>query len=128
MTELNSIRIDVDKSTKGIWVDYEGDIELLIARKPNPQYEDFLHGLVNKHAGVITKEADMDLTRQAVAHCVLRGWKNLTEDGKPIEYSPEKALEFLRDPSLRDFYEFILVKAHDRETYRLKTKAKQAKN
>lgn len=128
MGELNNIRIDIDKSTKGVWFKFVDDIELLIARKPNLQYEAFLVDLISQQDGEVAREVDMDLTKQAVANCVLLGWKNLTEDGKPIKYSPKKALELLRDPSLRDFYEFVLIKAHDREAYRLKTKAKQAKN
>jgi len=128
MAELDSIRIDLKKSEDGIWVDYEGDIKLLIARKPNPRYEDALHTLIEKLNRAITKEDDIDLTRQAVAQCVLLGWKNLCEGGKEIPYSTEKALELLRDPSLRDLYEFVLVSAHDREAYRKKTVKRQAKN
>jgi len=128
MAELNSIRIDQKKCNNGIWVDYEGDIKLLIARKPNPQYQDYLHELISNHPGEISKGNDKDITMQAVAKHILLGWKNLSDDGKPIKYSPKKALELLRDPSLRDLYEFILISAHDREAYRLEATVKQAKN
>ena len=128
MAELDSIRIDLKMSEEGRWVDFDGDIKLLIARKPNPRYEDVLHALVEKHGRAVTNDDDMDMTRQAVARCVLLGWKNLTEGGKEIPYSPEKALELLRDPSLRDLYEFVLVSAHSREAYRKQTVKQQAKN
>ena len=58
--------------------------------------------------GDIPDELIDEVTNRCVAKTVLLGWRNLEDDdGNPIEYSHEKALELLRDPTLMVFKEFV---------------------
>lgn len=134
MAKLNSLRIDAKKVSNGVWCKYQDDIEFLIARKENPQFHEFMEEEIAPHlasirAGTFDKELDKKITKKAIAHTVLLGWKGLEDDeGKPIKYSPEKALEILEDPEFSDIYKFILMMSNSQELYRRKEEALASKN
>lgn len=52
-----------------------------------------------KNQGQITAEYQQSNEHTLLAACIA-GWKNLTKDGQPFEYSPENALALMRDPEL----------------------------
>lgn len=117
MASLNFIRTDPDRSESGIWVDFDQGIRLRIARLGNTKYESFLR---EKQAETLVtrgrrrrQKLDLDqgsdILKEAVARFVLVDWQNIDDgDGKPIPYSWEKALEFFKDPSLDEFYKFVI--------------------
>jgi len=114
MGSLSKFRLDKDKSTEGIWVKFMADIEVKIARMYNPEFnkyyaeisEPYLNQIRRKTADKDTKS---DLIKDAVAHCIIKDWKNIEdENGKPIKYSPEKALEIISDEANVIFYDFVL--------------------
>jgi len=153
MPSLNQCKTDVGLEKNGRWVQFgepevnrvsdgEGNetvietfIELLIARMGNPAYEKRLGTLKRSDAKKIMRGKNIDTTmlepmvKEAMANCVLLGWRNLNdENGEEIVYSPEKALQLFNDPSLREFYEFVRDESQDDEAYRLEVKEDQAKN
>lgn len=134
MAKLNSLRIDAKKVSGGVWCKYENDIEFLIARKPNPAFDEFMENEIGPHlasirAGTFDKELDRQITKKAIAHTVLLGWENLQDDeGNDIPYSPEKAFEILTDPEFADIYKFILIMSSSQDLYRRKEEALASKN
>jgi len=125
MAKLKSIKTDSKKSAEGIWFDYEMGIRLRIARMGNKDFEEFVRSkqktnIKGFRAKKITEEQAEAITQEAVARHVLVGWENIEDDdGNPIPYSHEVALEFLNDPDLSDLRQFVLIQASDSESYRL---------
>ena len=70
-----------------------------------------------------------EISIEAMAHHVLLGWKDIEDDdGNPLEYSPETALELLRDPGLRDLYQFVLTQANERALFRQEVEEESKEN
>jgi hypothetical protein len=134
MAKLSSIAIDTKKSIDGVWCPLYDGIELKIARINNPDYEKYREKLNEPflrqiRASIIDKGVMADLTKQAVAKCVLIDWKNIEDEvGQPIPYSYEKALEILRNPAYVQLADFVMAKACDYELYRQVAKSESIKN
>ena len=134
MARIDAIRADLDKESKGVWVPYELGIELKVARLGNPAYQAVLTSLVNARKallGCLELSADQraDVQKQAVARTVLMDWRGIEdEQGNPVLYSPEKALEWFRDPELWRLYTFILMVALEEERFRKTVLETAAKN
>jgi hypothetical protein len=115
MANIESIKTDLNKEENGVWVTFVSGIELLIARARNPKYNELMRRLADP---VINKIRDEDkfssedyakLLMEVRAKTILLGWKNIQDkNGNDIKYSSEKALEFFKDPELKDFYAFIV--------------------
>tara|TARA_R100000458_G_C8278525_1_gene254896 strand:+ start:12824 stop:13225 length:402 start_codon:yes stop_codon:yes gene_type:complete len=122
--QINLLKTNPEAETEGVWVTYEDtDIQLKIARIGNPKFDAFVAKKSAPHLDKIRKgeanELQENITQQAVAHTILVDWKNIDdENGKPIPYSGKKSEEFLSDPSLRDFYKFVLVTSNQAENFR----------
>ena len=131
MAKLAQFETDLDKELAGVWVDYDDGIRLLVARIGNPKYAKLIKRLRKPHERRLAR-ADLDsdlltgLIQKAMASTVLLGWENITEDqedeeGNIVEvevpYSAEKALDYLTNPKLRDFYADVLTFATQQENY-----------
>lgn len=95
---------------KGKWVPFMDDVEFLIASASSPSYRAarrryFQEARAKLRAGgEAAAEATEEIALKLLAHEVLRGWRNITEDGQPLEYTPAIALKLLRDyPSIATF-------------------------
>jgi hypothetical protein len=124
MAKLSGIRTDPDKESSGVWVTYEDDIELKLARMNNPAFDKFLETRQGPNLGKFRKQKQTDaeqdaLIKDAVAATILLDWKGIEdEDGKLVPFSKEKASELVKDPSLRDFYRFILIESSNAMNFR----------
>jgi len=124
MAKLSSLRSDAQKESEGVWVEWEAGVSLLIARLNNSGFQARVRALTAKHtkrirAGTFPDEEMEEISKSAMAHHVLLGWKNIEDDdGNALEYSVEKAEELLCEPDLRDLYQFVLTQANERELYR----------
>lgn len=124
MAKLSAIRTDPSKESSGVWVDYEGGIRLKIARMNNPAFEKFITDRqapnISRYRKSKQSDAERDkLIEEATANTILLDWENLEdESGATIPFSPAKALEFFRDPSLRDFYRFVLMEASSADNFK----------
>lgn len=137
MAKLNALRADLKKESAGVWERYpNSDVSVLVARLGNPKFEAQAR-LLRKNArlrrkaegGEITESEAQQAIAPAVAQHILLGWKNLEgDDGKPIEYSPARALELLNDPTMHDFYSWILRVAGDGDLFRLEVEEELAGN
>lgn len=133
MTKLNAIKTDLKKEIDGVWRNYEG-IKLLIARARNSVYLELLNKLREPYEEsirneTITEDQLVDIVKQARSQAILLDWNSLEDnDGNEISYSREKALEFFRDPELKDFYQFVVLCSETSENYRKRLVEDSEKN
>lgn len=124
MVKLGQIMVDPRASTGGRWFTFEENFRLLIARGNNPLAEKYrrqlLREAVEGRAKPILQPGEAEeINKKVMAKHVLLGWEGLDDDdGKPLSFSPEKALEFFRDERFVDLYNFVLVVSHDRDNFR----------
>lgn len=127
MAKLNELKTDVKKETNGMWLDFALGIRLKIARARNPNYQELLRELTEPHRSDLRKDqveqkvidATADILKQVRAKTILLDWENIEDEkGVEIPYSPEKALEFFRDPELKDFYSFVVISSEDRDNFK----------
>lgn len=124
MANIESIKTSIDKENDGVWVDFSMGIQLKIARARNPKYQELLRTLIDpKRVEIredkISIEGFNDILFQVRAKTVLLDWKNIEDnDGKAILYSPEKALEFLKNPELKDFHTFVVAISENADQYK----------
>jgi len=125
MANLKLLKTDTAKESEGVWVDWELDVKLRIARMGNPAFDAMMKRLSQPHLKKVRDrsiEGDEALEAvivEAAAHTLLVGWKNIEdENGKAIKYSAKKAYEFFKDDGLRDLYKFVLSQANDAAQYR----------
>jgi hypothetical protein len=125
-------KLDAKKSEEGRWVEYVPGISVLIARAGNRAARDMMTKLGQRKLRRITAgstEALEAIARQVCAHCIIRGWKGLSLDGKKEEpYTPETALTVLKDPKYADFYEFVQAEAGMDDDYREQSAKEAAGN
>ena len=124
MAKIASVMADLDKVEKGVWVDWLEDIKLCIASTNKRAYKQARQRLLKPYmrkirSGAISNDKILDIVKPAFARHVLVDWKNIEgEDGKPVQYSPEKALEFFNDPALSVLYDFVIETAGESDFYR----------
>jgi hypothetical protein len=116
--DINALRLDLNKEKEGAWVRYEvedfaTDIWLKIARWGNPEFVKAVAEIAAQRKVVLNvKELDaeqrVDVNREAASRTILLDWKGATDNGQPLGYSPGKALEFFRDPEMRNFWAFVV--------------------
>ena len=122
MADINQIMTDVKKENEGVWTEFAIGIELLIARARNPKYQECLRNKTENVRVDLRKEdfdekEFADILLQVRAETVLLGWKNIEEDGQPVPYSKEKAMEYFRNPGLKDFYKFVVAVSENSDKY-----------
>ncbi|WP_417837654.1 hypothetical protein [Thalassospira tepidiphila] len=117
MFELNSY--DADSFETGVWSTVQGDSELKVARAGNAEYQRELEKLEKsfrkEHGEKLTPGQRHSLNCQAIARGLLKDWRNVTENGKVIEYTPEVGAKYLkRNPKLLSY---VLERANDLERW-----------
>jgi len=123
--DLIKIASDPQKELEGTEVTpWDDETVLVIARYNNSKFRNMQARLMEPHIraagrkGVSTEQAN-EILSKCIAKTILLGWRNLSLEGQPVEYSEEKALELLRDERLADFKETVMAEAQDFENYRL---------
>lgn len=124
MTDLSSLLLDEEKVDNGIELQWEGDIFLTLAPMHNKRMEEFIRRktMERSRAGRarrLTDEESEQITNEAVARCVLVGWRNLQQNGEDVPYSWQKALELLTHPGLTHLYRFVMLSSSDDAQYRV---------
>ena len=104
------LRVNPDLANKGKWVPFMDDVEFLIASASSPSYRAARRRLFQQNraklrsGGETASEATEEIALLLLATEVLKGWKNITEDGVPLAYTPAVAIKLLRDyPSIANF-------------------------
>lgn len=117
MFELNAY--DADSFETGVWSTVQGDSELKVARAGNAEYERQREKLEKEfrreHGDKMSPEARHAMSCMAIARGLLKDWKNVTENGKPVDYTPEIGARYLKkNPKLLSY---VLDRANDLERW-----------
>lgn len=112
MLNLESIAIEPDLATKGVWADFAGG-RFLLARI-GAAYQQRLVELYNQHRDLIQTETAegnakaVDIYRQVYAETVLLDWDQIVDNDKnPVKYTPELGMKILQDPRQYELVAFI---------------------
>lgn len=132
MAKLTALRADTKKEIDGVWFEYENGIEIKVCRWGNKNFQQYMRDAAKARIGKakMTDEEIMQLNKEACAHTILVDWRGLDDDitAQPQQYSSAAALEYLEDPELHDFYNFVIVCANDIAKFRKEQIEAQAKN
>jgi hypothetical protein len=123
-----------DLESQGTWMDYGDDVRFLVARKSNPKYKSFISRKYRENERIISSTANVEradqvserLMLEATATYLLLDWEGVVEGGKPIKYSPSKAIQVLDDHD--DLRADIEAYADNRENYLAEKDEKDAEN
>ena len=105
--------MDLEKSEEGRWVKdpWGAGIETLIARAGNKKAREMtvklsqerLREIKAKRPGVVE-----EIAKTVAAHCVCKNWRGMDgDDGEPLPYSSETALEIFNDPRYAHYWEHV---------------------
>jgi predicted glycosyl hydrolase (DUF1957 family) len=133
MADINQIMTDVKKENEGVWTEFAAGIELLIARARNPRYNECIrdkteHIKVDLRNEDFDKDEFADLLLQVRAETILLDWKNIEENGQSVPYSSAKAMEYFRNPGLKDFYKFVVAVSENADRFMKETVKDSEKN
>ena len=132
MLELNSIAVEPELADKGVWAPYMGG-KFLIARR-GPKYQARLVELYNEHLDLVKSdtpegnEKSLDIFRQTFAETVLLDWEGITENGKPLVYTPKEGHKLLANPRLFELTNFLESFSNNHTNYQLAVEEDVAKD
>jgi len=131
MADIQQLMLDPDKQDKGVWVKYDLDTELLIGNTNSQEFRKACSDLLEPYRQKIrTKGIEfterVEIIKPAIAKHLLKGWKNLTENGKQLSFSPKEALRIFE--LLPDMPIFVLGSADEKEWFRKEFQKASGKN
>ena len=118
--KLTSLQVDPVKAKEGVWFEYDDDVQFLVARMGNSQFQTFLQ----KHRKLAqvsraNSELMQEVTRKAAAHTILLDWKGIEDDeGNPLAYTPELGFEIFCKEEYSVIYQFIMQCSGEVESFR----------
>jgi len=118
--ELSSLFTDPEKENTGVWVKYASGFEVKIARLNSKKYKEFMLRIGKDRARSFeNKTMDPDeadnIMREAIAETILLDWRNMYDNGKPVPFSKELALEIMKKSY--DFYKELFHLCQERELF-----------
>jgi len=120
--ELRSKATNQKAEVAGVWMEYDDGAELLIARHMNKEHERFWTKNYKKNRRKFERgdhSADQLAERveaEGLAYHVLKGWKNVSIDGKDTSYTPELGIKMMLE--IPDFRKDIEELAKDVDQFR----------
>ena len=127
--DILDFKDDLDKKNNGVkkFLDADKETWILVAAYGTPQFwetRDKFYKQLNKDE--LSTEDHADVLAKTYAEAVLLDWC-LTEDGKNVPYSKEKAIEWLSNPALSRFFEIVDLHAKSVENFRYKKQQDEKK-
>ena len=131
--DLSKTKLDDKAEREGIWIDYDEETAFLVARWMNPDHKAFIQRAVKpyirKHRrGDIPQDVSERIEAQAMAECILLGWKGLKNAGQDIPFSKGEALKLLSDPAQSWLYSWVQEEAMDMASYQVEALAEGVEN
>jgi len=126
--DLESTLFDPEKEEQGVWQPFGEDGELLVARMFSDKWNAVYRRLARPHGRRLQRDPDVQrrVMEEAMAECVLLGWKNLRVGGKEIKYTKDAARDLLqRFPALKTA---VLDIAQDDAVFRAETEEEHLGN
>lgn len=125
---LGVLERDVTKATQGTWVDLGDDFKVKVTRIGSPAYNDILDKELSQHRKNSNRSGrpipgdivDAAINKAFLA-TVLLDWQGLEDDnGTPIAFSREKALELFSDKRFAALRDIIISASTEEENFRAK--------
>lgn len=119
---------DENLENNGTWFPIGKDAELLIARSGNPNYGKKLTSLferyenVLKHRDAAADAKSEEIMIEVLATTILLGWKGVSFQKQPLEYSLANAKKLL---AVREFRKLVVKLSEDFESFKVKEEAEQ---
>ena len=106
-----------DEAVSGRWFDLGEEARVKIAKAGNERHEHVLKRLRRPYRNLRTIPDDIieKITIRATAETILLDWKGIVEDGKPIQCTLEKRIEYLT--KYPDFLETVARIASDHRNF-----------
>lgn len=105
---------------EGIWCRFgDSDLEIKIASNTSEEYRKALRKKLSAKrrelGGTLPEELDEELTVDCVAEFIVKDWRGLTEDGKPVEPTLENKLRVMRKSF--KIQQFVINRAVDQAMF-----------
>lgn len=132
--KLNRIRQDLDKASKGVWLPYVEDVELLIGSTSQQKYQNYIRRATKPYQNLIRRDQMPDdkareIMVRGAARYLLLDWKNLqNDDGSPLPYSEDAAYAILIDQRFQDLWRFVSDMANENAVFAEKLEEEDRKN
>lgn len=132
MAKLSGLKQSKAKQNDGVWCNFEG-VKFKIARLGNDNFKAAIAAEAaanreRKERGEPMRDQDL-FWQELLAATVLVGWADLEDDnGAPLPYSAEKAIEILTDERFSDVREFVEREAASRRNFKDAADASAEKN
>lgn len=100
--------IDLDAKTDGVWVEFEGGM-FLVAHSSKMDFQREIAKLQQPYIkkirdGKLDPKVAVDIVCVALSKHILLDWKNVTNEGQELQFSPERAKKVLAiNDDLREF-------------------------
>jgi hypothetical protein len=102
--DLKKTKTDPKKELEGVWIHFDQDAEMKIARLRNPAALAAFQEKTRFVRGKLTAEKEAAVMTEILADFVLLDWKNITEGGVAVPYTKDNARRILTEfPAVRDF-------------------------
>lgn len=121
--ELNDITREDSSQTEGVWVEHPtSDVSLRIASASSDQYQDYVTKRFNqarRGRRDLPPETSRRIITDAILKFILKDWKNITADGKPVEFNEKNARTVLESKSVlaASLREFIVDSATNPDNF-----------
>jgi hypothetical protein len=118
--DIKEIAVDSARIEKGDWIGdlpEMGDVELHVRGIGNSDYRKLQQKLIEgvprskRVGGRISQEDNDRISNECLVETVLLGWRGITNGGKPLPFSKEKAREMIFEPDYRRFREAVIYAA-----------------
>lgn len=121
--DIKKTRTNKEREENGVWVDFDDETSLLIARYMNPHHKKFSKKAMSPLKRQMRANTLPDKTYDAIevkgmANHVLLDWKGMKDNGKKLAYSVKEAERLLGDPALDWFADFVREVSQDISLYR----------
>jgi hypothetical protein len=120
--DITDFELDLDAAEDGTFFALDTDCGLYIAQWNNKEHSRYLRDIYKKYGHRMRNNALQDEeARQLLAGqwpFVLKGWKGLTENGEPLEYSKQVVIDLALNPQYREFFRRVQNIAETEENFR----------
>jgi hypothetical protein len=123
--DIEKLQGNVAEQESGVWVKFsEGDWEFKIASAHSKHARNWLDHAMSRqrklHRNVVNLPVDAtnEVTRDWLVKCIVKGWKNITSKGEPLEFNEENLRALLEMDSIgARVSDFIANACRDMETF-----------